>query len=138
MTFPDNRTESLPHEHAIVNAARSNGELVLEEIQSTRLAWLLSESSKVPIDYATEVKNLWNLFDKRIGKPPDIGEVEDEQQARRALWLMEDALTALLTHDDLPPSDPQPALTESATTPPTPPVPDRPAWNRATRWLRAG
>jgi hypothetical protein len=103
---PDNRTESLPHEQAEVRATRSPAELVIDEIRSTRLAWLLCEAGKLPIVYAADAKHLWCLFDKRIGSPPDIGEVKDEQQARMALRLMEDALTALLTGDDPKPSKP--------------------------------
>jgi hypothetical protein len=77
---------------------------------------LLSKAGKVPINHAAEAKNLWNLFDKRIGAPPDIGEVKDEQQARRALRLMEDALTALLRSDEPTPSEP-PAAPPAGTTP---------------------
>src|SRR5262245_3369678 len=87
---PHNRTESLPR--ADVSAERSPADLLMDEIRSTRLAWLLCEAGKLPIDHAADAKHLWNLFDK-ISAPPDIGEVEDEQQARRALRLMEDALT---------------------------------------------
>src|SRR4051794_25120684 len=106
--IPDNRTESFPHERMDANTNHLPAQLLLDEIWSTRLSWVLSEASKLPIDHAAEAKNLWILFDKRIGAPPDIGEVKDEQQARRALQLMEDALTALLPHDDPPPSELQP------------------------------
>lgn len=96
-TIPDNRKESLPHEHADVSANRSPAELVLDLIRSTRNSWTLSKAGKVPIDYAADVKELWNLYDERIGAPPDIGDVKDQQQARTALRLMEAALTAILT-----------------------------------------
>jgi hypothetical protein len=103
---PDNRTEALPHEHAHGSANRNPAELVIDEIRSTLLAWLLCEAGKLPIDHAADAKHLWCLFDKRIGAPPDIGEVKDEQQARRALRLMEAELTTLLSGADPTPSEP--------------------------------
>jgi hypothetical protein len=91
--LPDNRKESLPYEHADPSAKMPPAEFVLEEIRSTRNAWTLCEAGKLPIEYVADVKNIWNHFDKRIGAPPDIGDVKDQQQARMALRLMEAALT---------------------------------------------
>jgi hypothetical protein len=118
----DNRTESLPHQQADVSANRFHAKLVIDEIRSTRVAWTLCEAGKLPIDYAADVKNLWNLFDKRIGAPPDIGDVKDQQQARMALRLME----AALTPTPLRLMEAEPEVDEL-------PWEDNPAWDRLAR-----